>query len=297
MCERLFEEPGMRGSVTRESQITNHESRMATVDFSRNAPFYDRRHGTVVGRDVLETVARVAGLHEGAAVLEVGAGTGRVSVALAGIGCHVVAVEPARPMLECLRRKATGLAVAAVVGEGARLPFPDLSFDGVVLARVLYLMPDWRDVLREVARVSRVHAALLHEWGNGDPDEEWVQIRAMARTLFERAGVKEPFHPGARSETEVDEFLAGLGYVQTGKLQVAGELSITVREFLRRIIDGECSYTWNVPAEILGPCLVTLTEWTAERFGLDRVIPTPREIGWKVFRRSPPADSSESRPT
>jgi SAM-dependent methyltransferase len=291
---------------------------MARVDFSRNAPFYDRRHGAVAGRDVLEDVARVAGLHpglhptahttrggdpglrDGAVVLDVGAGTGRVSVALAGIGCHVVAIEPALPMLECLRGKATGLDVAAVVGEGAHLPFPDASFDGVVLARVLYLMTDWRDVLSEVARVSRAHAPLLHEWGNGGPDEEWVQIRAMARALFEQAGVKEPFHPGARSETEVDEFLAGLGYVQAGQLRAAGTLSITVGEFLRRIIDGECSYTWNVPTEILGPCLAELRAWTIERYGLDRLILTPREIGWKVFQRRPSADSSESsdfRPT
>src|SRR2546426_12100862 len=120
---------------------------MVRVDFSRNAPFYDRRHGAVAGRDVLEDVARVGGLGNGAPVLEVGAGTGRVSVALAGVGCHVVAIEPALPMLECLRRKATDLNIAAVVGEGAHLPFPDTSFDAGVLPPVLDLMTDWRDVL------------------------------------------------------------------------------------------------------------------------------------------------------
>lgn len=258
---------------------------MARVDFSRNAPFYDRRHGAVVARDVVESIARIVGLQSGAAVLDVGAGTGRASVALAGMGCRVVAVEPARPMLESLRQKATGLPVTGVAAEGARLPFSDRSFDAVVLARVLYLMPDWRNVLSEVARVSRPNGSLLHEWGNGNPDEEWVQIRAMARTLFERAGVKEPFHPGARSETEVDAVLADLGYVPAGELRVAGELSVTVREFLRRIAEGECSYTWNVPADVLGPSLATLEAWTAERFGLERVITVPRDIAWKVFRR------------
>src|SRR5881296_1839483 len=76
--------------IHHEYQITDHKSQMVRVDFSRNAPFYDRRHGAIAG-DVLEEVARVAGLHptahttrggdpgleRGAAVLEVGAGTGR----------------------------------------------------------------------------------------------------------------------------------------------------------------------------------------------------------------------------
>ena len=56
-------------------------------------------------------------------------------------------------------------------------------------ARLLYLVSDWRDVLRESVRVAKPHASLMHEWGNGTVDEEWVQIRERARRLFEEAGL------------------------------------------------------------------------------------------------------------
>ena len=45
-------------------------------------------------------------LELGTRVLDVGAGTGRVAVALAGIGYETVALDPALPMLNELRGKA-----------------------------------------------------------------------------------------------------------------------------------------------------------------------------------------------
>jgi hypothetical protein len=153
----------------------------------------------------------------------------------------------------------------------------------VVLARVLYLMADWREVLSEAIRVLKAGSPLLHEWGNGSADEEWVQIREHARRLFQHAGVVQPFHPGARSEAEIDDFLKTTGLRYVGGLQVQGEGVITVGDFVRRIAAGEFSYTWDVPSEIQGPCLSELKDWAAERFGLDRAVPFPREISWKVY--------------
>jgi hypothetical protein len=47
-----------------------------------------------------------------------------------------------------------------------------------------------------------------------------VQIREKARTLLQDAGVDKPFHPGARSEAEVDAFLTGLGLVRRKALLI-----------------------------------------------------------------------------
>jgi ubiquinone/menaquinone biosynthesis C-methylase UbiE len=278
------------------------------VDFSHNADAYDRRHGAVLSAGLARSLAEAAHLGPGLRILDIGAGTGRVAIALAALGCDVVAVDPAQPMLRVLRTKIRSFvrriplapAVAAgrrrrqpdrapvhlVAGEGARLPFADSAFDAAILARTLYLMPDWRDVLNDIIRALKNEGQILHEWGNGTADDEWVQIREKTRALFEEAGVADPFHPGARSESDVDEFLAGRGFSVQRQIRVDGDVCLTLAEFMGRLIDGECSYTWDVPAEVQRVCLPRLEKWVAENFVLDRPLPIPREFSWTIYQRS-----------
>jgi ubiquinone/menaquinone biosynthesis C-methylase UbiE len=254
------------------------------VDFSRNAKVFDERHGSVISSEILRALMEVSELRREARILDLGAGTGRVSVPLARAGWEVVALEPSEGMRSTLREKAFGLPVVCVAGEGERVPFRSSSFDGVVLARLVYLVHDWRSMLREAIRVSRTNGAVLHEWGNGSADEVWVQIRERARRLFQEAGVAEPFHHGARTEEEVEDFLSSCGFRRAREVRFETKSVMTTGDFLRRIREGEFSYTWEIPAPILGPCLAALEAWTAVRFGLDSAMAFPREIAWKVYR-------------
>jgi len=255
------------------------------VDFSRNAALFDRRHGVVLADDEVDQLWHAAGFHSGATVLDIGAGTGRVAIPLAVRGCTVVALEPARGMVDQLRAKAAGCRVSVVIGEGGLLPFQAGAFDTVVVARLLYLTKDWREILREANRVLAAGGSVLHEWGNGQDEEEWVQLREEARRLFEQAGVREPFHPGVRSEIEVDADLEKLGLARAADV-VAGQGPITtLREFLRRLVHRELSYTWAVPESVLAECLPRFLAWSEERFDLERPLAMPREIRWAVYRR------------
>ncbi len=255
------------------------------VDFSANVPVYDRRHGAVLVPDVAGALASAGALKPDARVLDIGAGTGRVAIAFARLGFDVVALEPSLPMLGELRSKAPEQRIQLVAGEGARLPFAEGRFDGVVLARILYLMSDWQAVLQQARDALKPGAHLFHEWGNGHPDETWVQIRERARALFHSAGIESPFHPGARAEADVAACLRDLGFVRRTDLPVGPGASMTLRDFVGRIVSGELSYIWSVPTEVQQRCLPQLKDWCEQMFDLEQPVPMPRDVRWTIYRK------------
>jgi ubiquinone/menaquinone biosynthesis C-methylase UbiE len=256
------------------------------VDFSRAAATYDRRHGAFLPHEAATALVRDAALRPGSRVLDIAAGTGRVAIPLASFGCRVVAIDIARPMLDEIPKKDPSGAIVRLLAEGSQLPFGSGSFDAVIVARLLYLVPAWRDLLREACRVLAQGGHLLHEWSNGVADEEWVQIREKIRAMFENEGVAHPFHPGVRTEEEVESFLAGLGMARTTTECFGSGHPMTVGDFLTRLVDGECSYTWAVPKDVAARCLPELRAWAAARFDLTREVPMPREIVWRVYRKA-----------
>jgi SAM-dependent methyltransferase len=85
------------------------------VDFSGNAKVYDRRHGAVLAKDVVQRLAAAAAIRSGTSVLDIGAGTGRVAIGLAEHGCQMVALEPALGMVKMLRTKAGDLPIRLIL--------------------------------------------------------------------------------------------------------------------------------------------------------------------------------------
>jgi len=95
---------------------------------------------------VLET-----GLAPGARILDVGCGTGRLAVPLAS-RCSVVGLDRSREMLGVARGK--GSSPAFVLGDAARLPFRDRTFDVALAVMVFHLLQDFRAGVREIARCA-----------------------------------------------------------------------------------------------------------------------------------------------
>src|SRR2546421_1235351 len=88
----------------------------------------------------------------GKRVIEIGVDTGRYAVPLQKSGIRVVGVDISRKMVEIGLAK--GLRDVSFA-DAARLPFKSGSFDVATTNHVLHLIPDWRDALREIARVTR----------------------------------------------------------------------------------------------------------------------------------------------
>ena len=89
-------------------------------------------------------------------ILDLGAGTGRASLALAKRGARVTAVDASTEMLAVAQRRAadSDLSIAFEKGDAHALAFPNRAFDAVVCLRLLMHVPDWRQSLSELCRVS-----------------------------------------------------------------------------------------------------------------------------------------------
>ncbi len=97
-------------------------------------------------------------------VLDACAGTYDLSLELArrtGFGGTVVASDFARPMLVAGQDKLEGAAVQPVCGDSLRLPFPDASFDGVMVGFGVRNLSDVNVGFREFHRVLRPGARLV----------------------------------------------------------------------------------------------------------------------------------------
>jgi ubiquinone/menaquinone biosynthesis C-methylase UbiE len=123
------------------------------------------------------------GLGPGRVVVDVAAGTGKLTRLLVPSGARVVAVEPLAEMLDVLRRvvpDAEGLE-----GTAEALPLPDASADAVTAAAAFHWFR--RDeALAEIARVLRPGGRLAIVYNLRDPESELQQ--ELSRMLERHGG-------------------------------------------------------------------------------------------------------------
>lgn len=98
-----------------------------------------------------------------ASIVDLGCGTGSLSVLLAQAGHHVHGLDSSQRMLDEARGKATRLGVAVTLhhGDASRPPFPAASFDLVLARHVLWAMPDPAGALARWAALLRPQARLV----------------------------------------------------------------------------------------------------------------------------------------
>jgi SAM-dependent methyltransferase len=107
----------------------------------------------------------------GPRVLDLGAGTGKLTATLVALGAEVIAVEPDPAMLAELRRALW--AVRALLGSAEAIPLPDASVDAVLAGNALH----WFDMDvagPEIARVLVPDGILAGLWNVIDNRVDWV---------------------------------------------------------------------------------------------------------------------------
>lgn len=148
---------------------------MPIIDhFDFLAPFYDR----VISLQSVEKLVDLVGLPISGALLDAGGGTGRVTQALQGLASSLVVADLSVGMLRQATEK-DGLQT--VCSHTERLPFPDESFERVIMVDALHHVCDHDETAQELWRVLKPGGRIVIE----EPDirDFAVKLVALAEKL------------------------------------------------------------------------------------------------------------------
>jgi len=158
---------------------------------------------------LFDLIAERLELAADAAVVDLGAGTGKVARSAAARGWRVTAVDPGEPMLEVLRRvsAAEQLEIATVRASAEATRMPSASFDAA-LAGEAYHWFDAAAALAEMGRIVRPSGGIAFFWNMVDEQSPLV---AAERELVKRYGIdgSDVRKPGPLPETRAAIRAAG----------------------------------------------------------------------------------------
>ncbi|MGB7874599.1 MAG: class I SAM-dependent methyltransferase [Anaerolineales bacterium] len=243
----------------------------ASRSFDRAADFYDKTRPLFEAsveqgmRDLLEAAGA------GARILEVGTGTGRISIPLLERGADLIGCDLSGEMLSRQRKKYS--TARLVRADAARLPFPSNHFNAVLIVHVMHLIGPWKEALREFKRALKPGGVFLNvstyePVGNSIRREARIHWRDWLKSKGLDTG-----HPGAQSDDELRTELESLGARLKEVEVVRFPHVFTLRVELERYESRVYSDTWPVPEALFQASLADLRKWVVHKYGdLDQEI-------------------------
>jgi SAM-dependent methyltransferase len=249
--------------------------------FDRAVEYYDRTRSMSEEATREVTALLVQELRGRGRCLEIGVGTGIVALSLAAAGIPMVGLDLSGPMLARLVDKAGGRAPFPLTrADATALPFADDAFGGAVIRHVLHLVPTWRRVISELARVTADGGVVLVS--RGDIPTIW---RAVTDRFIELVGAPS-FAQGlsAWDPGELDRAFAGHGASGRSLPPVRERVGQTLEEFLEQMADGLHSWTWEVEEGRRREAAAEVRRWAMETYGsLDPPGSRDVAIEWRAY--------------
>lgn len=143
---------------------------VAAAGFGAGADDYEKGRPSYSDAVVEWLVDRLA-IGPGKRVVDLAAGTGKLTNLLVGFGADVIAVEPVEAMRDKLATTVPG--VVALDGTAEAMPFLSATVDAVTVAQAFHWF-DAERALEEISRVLRPGGGLGLVWNERDVSEPWV---------------------------------------------------------------------------------------------------------------------------
>lgn len=232
--------------------------------FDQAAEMYDKTRPLidVTTETGMRSIMDAAGA--GARFLEVGAGTGRISIPLLERGVDLIGCDLSAKMLRRQLEKYPAARLARA--DAAYLPFSSGHFGAILAVHVMHLIGPWQEALREFKRVLQPGGVFLIVSTNESVGRSLHgEVRDHWRGWLRSHGF-EIRHPGAQNEEEVRAELRSMGARLREVEVVRFPHAYTLRAELDRYQNRISSETWSVPDELYQASLVDLHRWAAQTF-------------------------------
>jgi SAM-dependent methyltransferase len=155
-------------------------SSQRVAGFSRRADVYERGRPGYPSA-VIDVLRRYGGLTAASLVLDLAAGTGKLTRQLARVSARCVAVEPSASMRAAFRKRVPGVPVVAGLAEA--IPLGRGTCDVVTVAQAFHWF-DAAQSLEEIARVLRPGGNLALVWNERDESVPWMaELGRLMRTV------------------------------------------------------------------------------------------------------------------
>jgi SAM-dependent methyltransferase len=174
--------------------------------------------------DAVAWLCEQLGIHDGAIVADVAAGTGKLTRPLVATGARIVAVEPVSAMADVLRSLTPGVELVSATAEA--LPLASESVDAITAGQAFH----WFDAKRawsEFYRVLRTGGGVGLVWNVRDRSVAWVD---QVWSILDEVEKNAPWRDHERSSPK-----GGAGF---GPLQSATfwhDVSLSRRAMVDRI--------------------------------------------------------------
>jgi SAM-dependent methyltransferase len=212
--------------------------------------------------------------------LEIGVGTGRFALPLAGAGVSMVGIDISREMLRRLVDKAGTSTVAIAVADATRLPFDSDTFAAGIAAHVLHLIPNWTVAVGELLRVVRPDGVILVSRGAGQ-STDWGQ--QVMRHFFVEAG-DPSWPPGADRIEQVNEHMLSLGVRVRALPVLSTEGEDSIAGVIAHLEAGYVSACWSLDVATRKAAAAATREWAAVELGdLDQPRQSVNSSAWHAY--------------
>jgi ubiquinone/menaquinone biosynthesis C-methylase UbiE len=215
-------------------------------------------------------------------LLDLGAGTGRIGWPFVAAGDNYVGVDLSFGMLRAFtgRAECLGAPPRLAQADGRHLPFPDATFDAVMLIQVFGGMRGWRRLVTEARRVLRPAGALVVGRTLAPTDGVDAQMKLRLASFLGEMGV-EPDRRNVRDE--VRHWLESAAPSANSVIAASWISRRTPRGFLDRHRTG--ARFSALPAAVKDDALQRLGAWAGATFGsLDAEFFERHEFELQVFK-------------